>query len=261
MEVGTSHINAMMHKPPFQGLGVGLKRSTGVSSKNRPICHCCGEVGHIRPECKFKLYQCRSCKKSGHLTKVCKNQSASGVNMMMENDIESTVEQKNLHLNSLLCLNVDKVKFSDPIYITLNVNNISLKFLVDTGSPISAMSVSLAKKYFDLSLDKLLPSNVKLKVYNNQWIKPVGVIKVLVNTSLTLDLFIFKDQDCGPVLVGRDWLIQLGILNKDLTINNIFNVFRNIPEHTLDQQIMEKKIPQVFSDILGTYSSKEVNLT
>lgn len=35
------------------------------------ICHCCGERGHIRPECPLRAQRCRQCNRVGHVSAMC----------------------------------------------------------------------------------------------------------------------------------------------------------------------------------------------
>ncbi len=44
---------------------------------DRP-CLCCGKLGHVKADCRFKDAECRNCSKTGHLSNVCKGTSKGG---------------------------------------------------------------------------------------------------------------------------------------------------------------------------------------
>lgn len=43
-----------------------------------PKCLCCGESGHTKPECRFRLARCFSCGKVGHVQRTCFSGNAEG---------------------------------------------------------------------------------------------------------------------------------------------------------------------------------------
>ena len=43
-----------------------------------PKCLCCGEPGHTKPECRFRLARCFSCGKVGHVQRTCFSGNAGG---------------------------------------------------------------------------------------------------------------------------------------------------------------------------------------
>ena len=59
--------------------GGGRGRGEGAAGKE-VICYCCGQKGHIKPNCPKKDAKCRKCGKEGHLLAMCKAASdrASG---------------------------------------------------------------------------------------------------------------------------------------------------------------------------------------
>lgn len=221
----------------------------------RVKCWCCGDVGHVKPSCKFLKSTCSVCKKKGHLSKVCRSKShdAKQVNQMTE-------EMEDLHLDSMFTLepeidmynikpnaNETTVKFIKPLVIKLRVNKLPIDFQIDTGSAITAMGWDLAKNLLKVKEADLAPCNIRLRVYNNEIITPMGCISVEVNESLNLTLYIFVNA--GPPIVGRDWLESLGILNN--IINHV--------ELDVEPIKLFEKYKSVFSDTIGTYH-REVSL-
>ena len=52
--------------------------SSNSDSKGELICYCCGQRGHIKPECPKKGEECRRCGKIGHLQSMCKSSKGDG---------------------------------------------------------------------------------------------------------------------------------------------------------------------------------------
>lgn len=43
----------------INGIGVQKEKNTfSRANKFEPTCYCCGEIGHRKPECKFKTFTC-----------------------------------------------------------------------------------------------------------------------------------------------------------------------------------------------------------
>lgn len=61
--------------------GSGDRDKSGSSngdSKGEVICYCCGQRGHIKPECPKKGEECHKCGKVGHLQSMCKSSKDEG---------------------------------------------------------------------------------------------------------------------------------------------------------------------------------------
>lgn len=57
-------------------------------------------------------------------------------------------------------------------------------FQIDTGSSMTVINVNDLKNYEIEYLNRVEPSNVRLKTYNNTVIVPLGVLKVIVQWLL-----------------------------------------------------------------------------
>ena len=59
--------------------GNNEKRERGSSGARDSdvTCYCCGQRGHIKPNCPKREEKCRTCGKAGHLSKMCKSGSSS----------------------------------------------------------------------------------------------------------------------------------------------------------------------------------------
>ena len=53
----------------------GRGRGEGASGSREVTCYCCGQKGHIKPNCPKKEETCRKCGKVGHLQSMCKDAS------------------------------------------------------------------------------------------------------------------------------------------------------------------------------------------
>ena len=50
----------------------GRGRGSGGAGSGDVSCYCCGQKGHIKPNCPKKDEKCRKCNKVGHLQAMCK---------------------------------------------------------------------------------------------------------------------------------------------------------------------------------------------
>ncbi|KAL1447868.1 hypothetical protein WDU94_005423 [Cyamophila willieti] len=109
----------------------------------------------------------------------------------------------------------------------------------------------MAEGFLKIDRSVLKPSEIKLRVYNTEIIRPLGSLIVEVNDSVQLTLYVFEKS--GPPIVGRDWLDCLGILKKVVNINNVE------PDFATETNKLFEKYKGVFSDTIGTYH-KELSL-
>ncbi|XP_026687108.1 uncharacterized protein K02A2.6-like [Diaphorina citri] len=245
-------------KKPSQSLLTSQSPQSSFNSKpNSVVCYCCGQAGHVRPSCRYRNHHCKKCHKKGHITSNCKP--------VHYTDIVNEFSDLSVSLNALFSIEPDvQNRFAKPISIKLLLNGIRTEFQVDTGSAITAMNEDYAKGI--VNIENLLPTKLQVKVYNSDVITPLGVAKVKVNDLLFLDLYIF-DSKSGPPIVGRDWLIKLGILNVrhdgniniDVTDNNYDCNSLSVSESKCLVTNLLTKYPLVFSDTVGSYQ-KSVSL-
>lgn len=256
------------------------KEKTSTSSKNQSAkaktCYCCGKAKHVSSECKYKTYKCNQCGKQGHLKAVCKNKVESvKSDKVNENKAKNNRQQSNKREQQHFVKEVDELDeiadgfdsmfhivdnkntIDSPIMVELLIEDNLVKFEVDTGSPISAIS---SKTFDSKSAFSRLPireTRRRFKSYQGDIIIPKGIIDVNVSykgKQGRLELFVIHGK--SEPIIGRQCLMLLGILgSSDLNINNIKR-FASTP--TVESIL--KEFSEVFNNKLGTYNKAKFSL-
>ena len=130
---------------------------------------------------------------------------------------------------------------------TLLVNNVPIKFIIDSGSPVTLIPECLFSK-----ITPIEPLKTTNKDKNNQKIDFTGQTKAMVKTNketMELPLLITKAQT-APVM-GLDWMQRLKI---NLSSNNDAIQIHNINLDSTERKIL--KLQNNFKDLF--YNNKEV---
>lgn len=94
-------------------------------------CYKCSSCGgrHIRSKCRYLNAKCFNCGRIGHISRVCKKIKSPHISelQLLHN------KKDELELNSVTSESNNK------LYKCLEVNNSTISFLVDTGSPVSIL--------------------------------------------------------------------------------------------------------------------------
>ena len=102
-------------------------------------CGQCGAPNWTRQHmCPVKMAECRNCKRRGHFEEACRSTKRV-------QDIEKTTssaEEDNWAYNRIQRINDNKQK-KDFYNATLLVNNVPIKFIIDSGSPFLLISECL----------------------------------------------------------------------------------------------------------------------
>lgn len=141
----------------------------------------------------------------------------------------------------------------EPQVITVSVNGVAVAMEVDTGSAVSTVSESIRKRLLpDTKVEK---TRRRFKAAGDTVVVPRGIIKNLTieyeGTRATGDLYIIETDN---PLIGRPWLEQFQLF--PLAKSTIANVR---PTGTMKERI-ESKYPALFTDGLGAYTGKRVEL-
>lgn len=102
-------------------------------------------------------------------------------------------------------LNCEQVNDRGRFHTTLQVNEVPVRFEVDSGAAVTLMYIEEARKYFKDT--RLFRTDVKLISYFRSRIKIHGYISVRVkylNNVLNLNIYL-TDVERDPLL-GREWL-------------------------------------------------------
>ncbi|CAI6354211.1 unnamed protein product [Macrosiphum euphorbiae] len=243
-------------------------------------CTCCGNMNHVFGNCYFKNRNCEICNKKGHLKKVCyfnknktdkvqskfsdeKNKNHNKSNFgtrnkkVFKNKINKSnhfLESDNLDIDTLFQIEVVNKK-NNNITIKVQIENEIIDMQLDTGSAISAISLSDYENNFNYLT--IVKTNLNLRSYSGDSITPIGLINVKVKfNEKDYDLKLYIVENGGPPLLGNDWLKYLGIkVNIDFEMNNITS-----QNHSNQIKELITKFPEVFTDKLGTYNKNKCKL-
>ncbi|XP_059053674.1 uncharacterized protein LOC131847960 [Achroia grisella] len=104
-------------------------------------CWRCGRNGHSAARCRYKNYSCDQCGQKGHLKVVCRKNTrksdGSDPKEIKEQHFLDDSGDSELDFYNIICSNNDS-----PYYIDLKINDITVKFEIDTGSKISMLQES-----------------------------------------------------------------------------------------------------------------------
>lgn len=249
-----------------------------IPAKSASGSHCyrCGDANHFANTCKFKDVVCSACNKKGHLRRVCqsnhsnlntnKNQNTGGSSAKLSNNNKNNNNNsnnnkiKNVNLENfeeIVSMHNIKGKFKSKMIVSLKCNGALLDFEADTGSPVSIAGIDIYNKYF--ADQRLNDSGIQLFSYCGKQLGLQGVIKILVqhgNCEKELELYISSGSK--EPLMGRDWIIELGINLNDVLQNTLSSV------HKLDVvseiENLKQRYACVFNDSLGKVAEFEAKL-
>ena len=127
-------------------------------------CYRCGADNHTSDTCKFKIAECRYCKKIGHIAKVCKSklrqhlQRLPGPQQQPFSRGAKPPDRRTLHQTNLSSPSTslsqppspqqgdetytlfNTVGGGKPLLITVNVNKVDIQMELDTGAAVSVIS-------------------------------------------------------------------------------------------------------------------------
>nr|XP_029720499.1 uncharacterized protein LOC115262237 [Aedes albopictus] len=192
------------------------------SDKKKGECFRCGSPAHFANKCPHVKTACNYCKVTGHLQKVClKKIAAEGARRKSDtHQLDQNAGNGNcgesVHTEEI-CGVYDAADFNNSVekfWLELSVNNATVKFEVDSGSPVSIMSVSDQRKLFPTA--KLHHPDTALVSYSGNMIELCGMCVVRVNYGgQNHELLLYVAKNKKHPLLGRGWMKVLNIdVNK-----------------------------------------------
>ncbi|XP_037501050.1 uncharacterized protein LOC119374918 [Rhipicephalus sanguineus] len=170
------------------------------------FCYRCGSSQHYAnfANCPARNRTCSACGKRGHFRAVCRssNVRTSQQNVAQVQDTAVT--------NTVTILNVDeRSSRPSPLKISIQVGQVNIPFLVDTGATVSLLNLQDFKQYFPGT--RLLDSYIVLQDYSKKCIPHVGYFSTNVrynDTTATVTFYVTKE---GSSLLGLDAIRSLHI--------------------------------------------------
>lgn len=168
------------------------KNQNKLNMKGKQFCFRCGDETHKASSCSRINTICNYCNKKGHIAKVCfqakakQNRNEKHTNYIQGNDNDNSDFQYDELFNIVPIGLEDRSKF----WYVAKVNDRNIKFEVDSGSPVTVMSMKDKRKHFKhLHIQR---SNIELSTYCNSSLEIYGFIEVTVvhgSTSHTLKIY------------------------------------------------------------------------
>ncbi|XP_064463094.1 uncharacterized protein K02A2.6-like [Ornithodoros turicata] len=199
-----------------------FKKSTKKSVSNRqktgPLkprhtqagshCYRCGSSFHLAnsPSCKARNQKCFSCGKVGHFAPVCRSTKP----LQQLTSSQSPGEAEIFDTNPTVLQLHTREKTKTGIYVTLNVEDRRMQFLIDTGSSVSVMCHDTYDSMF-ASQHPLQPATVRLLDFSKRHIPVLGCFPAQVAYKDKATCLVFYVVQDGTSLLGLDALTSLGI--------------------------------------------------
>lgn len=218
-------------------------------NKNNLKCFRCGSLHHLANKCKYKSAICNFCHIKGHLKAVC-SKAKSNVNQIEVNSDE-------IKINELQIFNLQNN--SEKIWLKLIVNGHSMKFELDTGSPVSLINSNVKSLLFG-NFD-LHPPDIGLITYCGTKLNVLGYFMAEVKLKDNDDwnkLKLYVVEGNNHALLGREWMSALkidwnAIVNRTNTVSQIDSVDERV-------KLLVNKFSRVFSGEVGKIEGIQAKL-
>ena len=218
-------------------------------------CKYCGNQMHRkRRDCPAFGQVCRKCNKSNHFASACNAKQSNSVNVVLSDD-NSDSDLSVLHVETVATLagkgkqvltelifcieDADRVKYKKSVVCQLdtaascNVNTYrDLSILLQNGTP------------------KLQKSSVKLKIYDDSIMQPIGetALKVKHNDSYHTLKFQVVDSPNKPLLSAES-CEMLGLLQFNVNIPQNVHVVERTPKPPLSKEAILNTFTDVFEEL------------
>ncbi|BES92812.1 Hypothetical Protein NTJ_05622 [Nesidiocoris tenuis] len=238
-------------------------------------CLRCGKDNHLSKECrtdKSKL-KCSSCKKTGHVPKVCistllEKKSKSGITNQIQNVSRSSrtsspsSESEYVHSYGVshivdIYQNINQHANIDRYYAHVKVSGKQIKFEVDSGSAYTFLP---RDKFNELNIQEPLePTSIGFRSYTQTVFVPDGklIVSAEYKGRIIQDEIYVVPQGFAAIL-GRAWIRRL-----DIDLRKIDNGCSNIhsPSSTINSiDDISALYPQAFEQKIGCVPGFEISL-
>ena len=155
---------------------------------------------------------CHSCKKRGHLARVCRSKRTQGTaagrcnnggkQLQQMHALESETHSPTSEQETYTLFPVNSQRAS-PIEVSVTVDGVPMTMELDTGAAVSVISEHTYHSTWPHDRPALQPSSTKLQTYSGE---VIGSISVQVNYE---DLPLLVVRGTGASLLGRNWLQKI----------------------------------------------------
>ncbi|XP_041376823.1 uncharacterized protein K02A2.6-like [Gigantopelta aegis] len=194
--------SSAVHKVKVSGFK--MKDRSRNSRGNNKSCFRCLGTNHEPQDCRWKNETCHACNKKGHIKKACRSKKVRQTVHNVQTDEEESIAS--LEINTMGKTN------QDVIWISPIVEGVKFDMELDTGSAVSVVAEKTFQKYFPNKVKDLKPTDVSLKTYSGEKLKPVGIVSVKVEHNKQckqLKIYVVPKGDIS--LFGRDWLKEINL--------------------------------------------------
>ena len=220
----------------------GVRRQPNAEgASSNQSCYRCGG-NHHQSNCRFREVECHSCKKKGHIAKVCRSKLNAKKAHKVSEEQEQSSEKSDEEI--LAVFSTTSRSAMEPMSVVVQVNQLNLTMEVDTGASVSLISEATYEQLWQENRPKLNKAKVKLRTYSGEMLKVLGSITVDVNyeaQKAQLPLLVVAGN--GPSLLGKNWLLKIRL---DWT-----ELLHKVEQENCALEDVLQKHPEVFKEGLG----------
>lgn len=217
------------------------------------LCLACGKPNHTARQCRVRdSLQCTSCGKSKHIAKVCiASKREKDVKVVYSDDKDDDFYIHNIKVNTSeptvfeLSVNKDD-RFARKIFVNVKLKGVVQKFELDTGSPVTILSLADFNK-LKLKVDVQECPNIRFRAYNKQLIVPFGFVHIPVtyHNQTSREILFIVSENFTPIL-GRIWIRKLQIIDLP-----------DVDEEELDFAVLHTEMEDsIFKQFADTFTTR-----
>ncbi|RLU18844.1 hypothetical protein DMN91_009202 [Ooceraea biroi] len=234
-------------------------------------CHNCGKKGHSPRECSAET-QCFYCKQKGHRRYECpslkkKDQRPATKPPAAAVQVAASVDEEPKETVAMVQTELPRLVLSDPVVQVCKMmgENCELTALIDTGSPVSFVKLSVYNQYVRNKNVLLKPSNRNLRNLSDQILEIDGIVRVeislrqLPDTKFGVDLYVLKDNSFqGDIILGREFITEEKltlVYEPSARDDNTVNLFSFLPL-CVDDEESESSLEQIIENSVIDFDHK-----